>query len=82
MGTDYSPVPGRSGPQEPTSGHVAHSMQSIMQPLQQAEISFMPHTALGYATLIRLRSTSVEADMSCADISLLPSSVGSAGDMP
>ena len=42
----------------------------------------MPHTVLGYATSIRLRSTSVEMDISCADISSLPSSVGSAGDMP
>ena len=70
------------GPKSPPLGHVSHSMQSIMQPLQQAEISFTPHTILGYATLIRLRSTSVEMDVSCADISSLPSSVGSAGDMP
>ena len=70
------------GPKSPPPGHVAHSMQSIMQPLQQAEISFMPHAVLGYATLIRSRSTSVKTDISCADISLLPSSVGSAGDMP
>ena len=53
-----------------------------MWPLQQAEISFMPHAVLGYATLIRSRSTSVETDISSADISLLPCSVGSAGDMP
>ena len=53
-----------------------------MQPLQQAEISFMPHAVLGYAALIRLRSTSVKMDISCADISSLPSSVGSARDMP
>ena len=42
----------------------------------------MPHAVLGYATSIRLRSTSVEMDISCADISSLSSSVGSAGDMP
>ena len=70
------------GPKSPPLGHVAHSMQSIMQPLQQAEILLMAHTVLEYATSIRLRSTSVETDISCADISLLPSSVGSAGDMP
>ena len=70
------------GPKSPPPGHVAHSVQSIMQPLQQAEILFTPHTVLRYATLIRLRSTSVEMDISCADISSLPSSVGSAGDMP
>ena len=42
----------------------------------------MPHTVLGHATSIRLRRTSVKMDISCADISLLPSSVGSPGDMP
>ena len=42
----------------------------------------MLHTVVGYATSIRLRSTSVKMDISCADISLLLSSVGSAGDMP
>ena len=50
------------GPKSPPPGHVAHSMQSIMQPLQQAEISLMPHAVLGYATSIRSRSTSVETD--------------------
>ena len=53
-----------------------------MWPLQQAKILFMPHAVLRYATSIRLRSTSVEMDISYADISLLPSSVGSARDMP
>ena len=42
----------------------------------------MPHAVLGYAMSTPLRSTSVETDISCADISMLPSSVGSAGDMP
>ena len=42
----------------------------------------MPHAVLGYATSIRLRSTLVDMDISCTDISLLLSSVGSAGDMP
>ena len=54
----------------------------ILWPLQQAEISFMPHAVLGNATSIRSRSTSVKMDISYADISLLPSCVGSAGDMP
>ena len=72
MGTDYSSVPGQSGPQEPTLGHVAHSVQ----------ILFTPHAVLGYATSIRSRSTSIETDISHADISSLPSSVGSGGDMP
>ena len=38
-------------------------MLSMMWPLQQAEISFIPHVVLGYATLIQSRSTSVETDM-------------------
>ena len=70
------------GPKSPPPGHVAHSVQSIMQPWQQAEISLMPHAVLGYVTSIRSRSTSVKTDVSCADISSLPSSVGYARDMP
>ena len=70
------------GPKSPPPGHIAQCVQSIMQPLQQAEISFMPHALLGYVTLIQSKSTSVETNISCTDISLLLSSVGSAGDMP
>ena len=70
------------GPKSPPPGYITQYVQSIMQPLQQAEISFMPHAVLGYATLTRSRSTSVETDVSCTDISSLLSSVGSAGDMP
>ena len=32
------------GPKSPPSRHIAHSVQSIMRPLKQAEISFMPHS--------------------------------------
>ena len=63
-------------------GHTTQCVQPIMWPLQQAEISFMPHAVLGYAMLTLSRSTSVKTDISCTDISSLPSSVGSAGDMP
>ena len=63
-------------------GHITQCVQSIMWPLQQAKISFMPHAVLGYAMLTQSRSTSVKTDISCADISSLPSSMGSAGDMP
>ena len=69
-------------PKSPPPGHIAHCVESIMWPLQQADISFMPHAVLGYATLICSRSASVEMDISYGDISLLPSSEGSAGDMP
>ena len=34
------------GPKSPPPGQVAHSMQSIMRPLKQAEIFFMPHAVL------------------------------------
>ena len=40
------------GSKSPPPGHVAHSMQSIMRPLKQAEISFVPHAVLGYSTSI------------------------------
>ena len=70
------------GPKSLPPGHIAQCVQSIMWPLQQAEISYMPHAILGHAMSTRLRSTSVETDISCTDISLLPSSVGLAGDMP
>ena len=69
------------GPKSPPPGHVVHSVQSIMRPLKQLEISFQPHAVLGYGTSVRL-STSIETDVSCADISSLPSRVCSVGDMP
>ena len=68
------------GPKSPPPGHVAHSVQSMMRPLKQLEISFQPHAVLGYGTSVQ-SSTSIETDVSCADISSLPSSICSAGDM-
>ena len=50
--------------------------------MQQADISFMPHAVLGYASSTRSRSTLVETDVSLTDISSLPLSVCLAGDMP
>ena len=52
-----------------------------MRPLEQAEISFGPHAVLGYATLTQSRGTLVETDVSTTNISSLPSSVCSAGDI-
>ena len=52
-----------------------------MRPLEQTEISFMPHAVLGYGTSVR-SSTSMETDVLCVDVSSLPLSVCSAGDMP
>ena len=37
------------GPKSVPPGHITQCVQSIMWPLQQAEISFMPHAVLGYA---------------------------------
>ena len=66
------------GPKSLLPGHVVHGMQSIMRLLEQLEISFQPHAVLGYGTSVR-SSTLIETDVSCADISSLPSSVCSAG---
>ena len=68
------------GPRSPPPGHVAHSIQSIMRPLEQTEISFMPHAVLGYGTSVQ-SGTSIETDVSHVDILSLPSSICSAGDM-
>ena len=40
------------GPKSPPPRHVAHSVQSIMRPIEQTEISFMPHAVLGYSTSV------------------------------
>ena len=55
------------GPKSPTPGHEVHSVQLIMRPLEQTEISFMPYAVLGYGTSIRL-STSIKTDVSCTDV--------------
>ena len=69
-------------PRSPLAGQITQSIQLIMMPLQQVDISFMPHAILGYAASTRSRSTLVETDVLLADISSLPLSVCSAGDMP
>ena len=66
----------------PLTGQIAQSVQLIMQPLQQMDISFMPHAILGHAALTQSRGTLVETDISFADISSLPLSVCLAEDMP
>ena len=45
------------GPKSPPAGQIAQSVQSIMQPLQQEDISFMPLAMLGYAVSTRSRGT-------------------------
>ena len=68
------------GPKSPPLGHVTHSVQSIMRPLEQLDISFQPHAMLGYGISVQ-SNTSIKMDMSSVDISSLPSSMCSAGDM-
>ena len=41
------------GLRSPPPGHIAHNVQSIMRPLEQTEISFMPHAVLGYGTSVQ-----------------------------
>ena len=57
------------GPKSPSARQIAQSVQLIMQSLQQAEISFMPHAVFRHAILTQSRGTSVKTDVSCADIS-------------
>ena len=45
------------------------------------DIAFTPQAVLGVHVSTQSRSTSLETDVSLADISSLPSSVGSTGDM-
>ena len=73
---------GEVSPKSPPAGQNTQSVQLIMQPLQQADISFMSHAILGYAASTQSRGTLVETDVSFAEISSLPLSVGLVGDMP
>ena len=75
QGPDHSPVFSRGRPKDPPGG-TSHS-ECVIDHV--ADISLMPHAVLGYAMST---GSSVETDVSFADISSLPSSVGSAGDMP
>ena len=58
----------KMGLKNPTPRQVVYSVQLIMRPLKQTEISFMPYAVLGYSTSIQ-SSTSIETNVSCADIS-------------
>ena len=68
------------GPKSLPLGHIVHSVLSIMRSLEQLKISFQSHAVLGYGTSVQ-SSTSIETDVSCADISSLPSIVCSEGEM-
>ena len=69
------------GPRKPAQGTISHCVESIMRQLMVLDITFSSQAVLGSGVLTWSRSTSLEMDVSLADISSLPSSVGSAGDM-
>ena len=69
------------GPQELAPGYICQCVESIMRHLTVLDIAFTPQAVLGVPVSTQSRSTSLETDISLADISSLPSSVGSAGDM-
>ena len=66
---------------ETGTGITCQCVKSIMRHLMVLDIAFTPQAVLGVLVSTQSRSTSLETDVSLADISLLPSSVGSAGDM-
>ena len=68
-------------PRKPTPGYVCQCMESIMHPLSVIGITFSTHSILALAALSQSRSTSLKMDISLANLSLLPSSVGSARDL-
>ena len=68
-------------PRRPTPRYVCQCIKSIMHPLSAIGITFSVHSVLALAASSRLRSTSLETDVSLANLSSLPSSVGSAGDL-
>ena len=77
MGPDHSTIPGRNGPEESTTWtyHPMHTVYHVTSASGRDAV-------LGYAVSTQSKSTSVKTDISCADISLLPSSVGLARHMP
>ena len=64
------------GPRRPTPGYVFQCVESIMRLLSVIGITFSVHSVLPSAASSQSRSTSLETDVSSANLSLLPSSVG------
>ena len=70
-----------AGPR-PALGYVCQCVKSIVHPMVAIGISFTTHAVLTSAPLIcSSQSASLETDVSMADISSLPLSIGSAGDL-
>ena len=61
--------------------YICQYVESIMHPISAIGITFSVHSVLASAASSRSRSTSLEMDISLADLSSLPSSVGLAGDL-
>ena len=70
------------GPKSLPAGQITQSVQSIMWPLQQADTSIHTPCCVRVCCIDSIQHVSVETDVSFADISSLPLSVGFAGDMP
>ena len=69
------------GPWKPAPGYICQCVESIMHPLSVIDIAFSAHSILASAALSQSRSTFFKTDISLANLSSLPSSVGSAGDL-
>ena len=69
------------GPWKPAWGMISHCVESVMRQLMVLDISFSSQAVLGSTVSTQSRSTSLEMDVSLADISSLLLSVGSAGDV-
>ena len=70
-----------AGPRRPAPRYVCQCIKSIMHPISAIGIAFSVHSVLASAASSRLRSTSLKTDVSLADLSSLPSSVGLARDL-
>ena len=62
-------------------GYTYQCVELIMRHLMVLDIAFTPQAVLSVPVLTWSRNTSLEMDVSLANISSQPSSVGSAGDM-
>ena len=69
------------GPRRLAPRYVCQCVESIMHPISVIGITFSVHLVLALTALSRSLSTSLGTDVSLADLSSLPSSVGSAGDL-
>ena len=71
-----------AGPRRPALEYVCHCVESIMHSMIAIGITFSARAVLASVALTQSnRSTSLETDVSLAEVSSLPSSIGSAGDL-